>query len=182
MSGDYVDHSPVRVTGPSDALGNAISLAEGEYLLPTGTAMDYSGSFTVQLWVAMMPSWTGMTVYADWGSDPEIDGGVNLTLDSAGDFYATGLYGDGLFVEVSFAWPSDNARWHFVRLVRNADANTFRVCVDGVLKAGATLAGGIDLSPVTAPYLGRNVTYNPPYFIGSIDDVRVFNRALPCPY
>jgi hypothetical protein len=119
-----------------------------------------------------------MTLLADWHDTAE--GGVNFAITSGGTFYASVLTPGGGSVDLSFAYPDDDA-WHFLRVVRNAGTNTFRVCLDGMQRSSQTLSGALDLTSDEPPFVGRNVTYNPPYFAGEIDDVRIYTRALPCP-
>jgi len=173
----YMDLNPTVVAGPIAALGNAVHLDEGQYILPTGGPANYTGSFTIQMWVKTAPSWTTMTLWADWHDTA--DGGTNLAITSGGTFYATVLYPVGQSKDLSFAWPTDGA-WHHVRFVRNAAAARIELCLDGKFKGSTPLSGSLDLTSDTPPFIGRNVTYNPPYFIGDIDDVRLFARALPC--
>ncbi len=178
-AGGFMDLDPIpTATGPT-GMGTAISLAEGDYLLPAGGPMNYSASFTIQMWVRVQTfNFPFMDLWADWND--AVDGGINMAIDDDGTLYATALLPADGDVTLSFAWPNDMA-WHFVRLVRNAGTNTFRVCLDGAQKSSMTLSGALDLTSDEPPYIGRNVTYNPPTFIGEIDDVRMFTRALPCP-
>jgi hypothetical protein len=174
--------SPITLAGPVNVLGDSLTFLEGQYLHATGgQAMDYSGDFTIQMWVRL-PVFTWSTLYADW-EDIAL-GGVQIGSSSGGFFGAYGLYDSGGGelgeVGVEWQWPDDNA-WHFFRLVRDTSEGTFRACLDGELAAGVALDGALDLSPQQPPYIGRNVTYNPPYFAGDIDDVRVLKTALPCP-
>ncbi|HTM22890.1 MAG TPA: LamG domain-containing protein [Kofleriaceae bacterium] len=178
-AGGYMDLTPVpTATGPT-GMGTAIALAEGQYLLPTGSPMDYAGDFTIQMWVRIVDfNFTTMSLWADWHDTAE--GGVSLAIDSGGTFYAEVLTPGAGDVPLSFAWPTDQA-WHFIRVVRDTGASTFRVCLDAEQKGSATLSGTLNLSTDEPPYIGRNVDYNPPYFQGELDDVRMFTRALPCP-
>ncbi|HUS64676.1 MAG TPA: LamG-like jellyroll fold domain-containing protein, partial [Kofleriaceae bacterium] len=56
----------------------------------------------------------------------------------------------------------------------------FTFCIDGELKSEYDLGASYDVTSDTPPYLGRNVTYNPAYFAGTLDEVRAFSVALPC--
>lgn len=177
----YEDTVVSSIAGPFGLTGTGAQIVEGDYLLPTGVAMNYAASFTVQMWLRL-PEEVSATLYADW--DSAIPGGVNLGMGS-GLCGASGLYSDAAAPEgvgdVYIEWDCPNdLDWHFVRVTRDAENGTYRACVDGVAVAGTTLDGTLDLSPVEPPFIGRNVTYNPPYFVGDVDDVRVFTRALPC--
>jgi hypothetical protein len=177
----YEDTTLTSVAGPFGLMGSGATIVEGDYLLPTGLAMNYSASFTVQMWVRL-PEVSSSTLYADWND--AIPGGINIGT-GGGAYSVIGLYANPLAengvgtVVVEWAWPED-LEWHFLRVTRDAELGTLRVCLDGVPAGGTTLDAEIDLSPAEPPFIARNLTYNPPYFVGDIDDVRVFHRALPC--
>jgi hypothetical protein len=177
----YEDTTVTPVAGPFGLTGGGANVIEGDYLLPTGLAMNYASSFTVQMWVRL-PAVVRSTLYADW--DSALPGGINIGTNG-GRYSVVGLYEnpnapDGVGdVFVEWTWP-DDLDWHFLRVTRDAALGTLRVCLDGLPVGGTTLDASIDLSPAEPPFIARNMTYNPPYFVGDIDDVRVFRRALPC--
>jgi hypothetical protein len=181
---DYADGSleatdAVLVASAISELGTAIRLTAEHYVTPSGSTMDYTGSFTIDFWLQISVAAPAFgTVFADWHNIPQ--GGINISVSSSSTFYATVLHDPGdSATTLSFAYP-DDGNWHFVRVVRDAGKNRFRTCVDGQLRASTSLSGLLDLTTDQSPYLGRNVDYNPPDFDGAIDDVRVFNRAYPC--
>jgi hypothetical protein len=162
----------------------ARKLDEGQYLRSLGAPADYSADFTVQFWVNLdepQPSF-GATAYADWNDAAR--GGVNISFSQ-----------DSSIMDACYIWddpavpdpapggclrgtaPRDG-EWHFYRLRRNATNIT--LCIDGVLQDQDAGPGSFDMSTDRQPRIGRNVTYNPAYFGGDIDDVRIFSRALPC--
>lgn len=181
----YMDlTAPTYVASVIPELGQGVRLALDQYLLPGSAPMNYSGDFTIQMWAQLSDySWTYATMYADWNSD--VPGGVyvDYDYDDTADTVTISAYvlrpPSGDSTGISFTWPSDE-QWHHLRLVRNTTTGTWRACVDGQQAASTGLSGALELSSDTAPFLGRNVTYNPPYFAGAIDDVRVFSRAYPC--
>jgi hypothetical protein len=73
--------------------------------------------------------------------------------------------------------PRDG-EWHFYRVSRNA--TSISLCIDSVLQATDAGPASFDMTSDRKPHIGRNVTYNPAYFGGDIDEVRIFSRALPC--
>lgn len=162
------------------------TFVEGSFLQPGGPALDYSGDWTIQFWVNMasMP-WTTEAIYADWNCAAK--GGVNFArndtnmyfsmfhYDAANDYCTTG---DSDFAIVPV--PSSDV-WHFVRVTRSTADEMVYVCIDGARRGQIPVPGDATMSSDTAPWLGRNVDYNPAYFRGSLADVRVFTRTLPCP-
>jgi hypothetical protein len=178
----------VDVPSVNERHGRARELAMGQFLRSTGSSMDYSGDFTVQFWLKLVEPqpFSTATAIADWNCVP--NGGLSTFFN----------HGESAFSEVCYMWkegsvadcadapgncinfnrPKDGD-WHFYRISRES-GGMLRVCVDGVLVASDGSPGAFDMSSDEAPHIGRNVTYNPAYTDGAIDDVRIFKRALPC--
>ncbi len=159
---------------------------EGSYLRPTGPAMDYSADWTIQFWVNMASApWTTEAIYADWNCDAK--GGVNIARNDTNMYFSMFHYdpavdycmsGDSDFAIVPVPAPDV---WHFVRVSRSTADNMVSVCIDGQRRAQIPVPGDATMSSSEAPWLGRNVDYNPAYFRGALADVRVYTRSLPCP-
>jgi len=171
--------APALVSSVIPELGQAIQLTRGEYLHPTaGAKMDYSGDFTIQMWARIPEVYsTWQDLFADWSADS--DNGIVVAVSSSFTLWASLLFPVGQIAELSFSWPADGA-WHFVRVVRRTSNETFRVCLDGTLKASLAFDGTLDVSASERPFIARSVEYSPPEFQGSLDDVRMFARAYPC--
>lgn len=180
----------VTSEGPSvnERFGNARVFGEATYIRSMGSSMDYSGDFTVQLWAnpaAQRPSRNGF-LYGDAANDA-FGGVAFLMRDSVGtQISACYIWNDGsdpppdpplenCFDEGSFP---DDGDWHFFRLARKDGTISF--CIDGLLQGTDTEPGTFDISSNQPPRIGKGV-FPPAYYGGSIDDVRIFRRALPCP-
>jgi Concanavalin A-like lectin/glucanases superfamily len=183
---DEIDKPPTEPSteGPSvnEQHGTARVLAPGRYLASGGAPLDYRADFTIQFWAQMVnPQPFDSTPFADWNE--AVSGGVSTFFDDK-----------ELSLQACFFWddpgnPKPSAcingaagdeGWHFYRISRSAEGGMISLCVDGVLQDGDAGPAGFNMTSDEAPRLGRNVVYNPAYFAGSIDDVRVFRRALPC--
>ena len=83
--------------------------------------------------------------------------------------------------EVDFYTP-DNAitlqKWHLVTFVRDKERGKFVIYVDGNEVAN-TSNTGTDVTPAGRFYVGRDSRAGSTVTDGKIDDVRVYNRALP---
>ncbi|HJK95323.1 MAG TPA: LamG domain-containing protein [Polyangiaceae bacterium LLY-WYZ-15_(1-7)] len=189
-----------RATGPDGSA--ARDFPEGS-ALELGGRFDYAGDFTVQLWVRIPRLGERQVLYTDWSAaDPERIGGVRLWYDTrrpdgssersvtAGVLFPrpeTEPSGPGFVdcnatrcqVEVAGDLPS-LGEWHFLRLTRVSAEDEFRLCVDGELIGRGVLPGDVDISNPTDPLLGAANTFDTPSFEGQLDDVRIFDRALPC--
>jgi hypothetical protein len=189
---DNSDVPPV-VTGdvepPAGVVGRARHFPEGAALRYSAGTMDYGGDFTIQFWFIHEPDGSfGQAVYSDWSC--AATGGVavffddpNLVIggywnDTSQDFCAAGAPPAPIYINTSI--PSYD-EWHFFRLTRSTEDESLRVCIDGQLVGQDTVPADVDMTSNEAPRLGRNVDYEPAYYVGSLADVRVLGRALPCP-
>jgi hypothetical protein len=178
------------VPGPTGH-GDARMFNEGGYIASMGAPIDYSGDFTIQFWMQFPePGSFAMTAFSDRTSEapggivvsPEEMEGGNAPMFVGTIYAATPGCDDGMgfcFAFFRANRPTDSG-WHFYRVVRSTADNRLRLCIDGREVGGTMVPGEIDLTSTYAPHIGRNVVFNPAYFIGAIDDVRIFKLALPC--
>jgi hypothetical protein len=173
--------------GPFAELGMALHLVMNKYLVETA-ALSKPGDTTTQLWTkidTMPAAFSGAWVWSD--QDLDAGGGLGIVIydDGPGPNLGLSTCTDPSNANLSFAtatvsYPMPTA-WHFIRVVHKADKVS--VCVDGVKKG--EMDKPVPTSKLTstyAPRIGRNVTWTPTgaFVDGKIDDVRVFNEALPC--
>jgi hypothetical protein len=70
------------------------------------------------------------------------------------------------------------AGWHHVAVVINGTSRTMQLYLDGaVVVSGTTNTLPSNLGNTTQNWLGRS-QYPDPYFNGSLDDFRIYSRAL----
>ena len=180
---------PDNLTVPGDSLseeyGDARVFAEGQFMFSEGSPMDYRADFTIQFWANVatpQPSFDTV-LYSDW--DTDVAGGTIFFLDETEPLInVCYFYDDGSGKApqpapcLGGAPPRDDA-WHFFRVSRSAEAGTISLCIDGAHQSTLTEQGAFDMTSDISPNLGRNV-FGSPYFAGSIDDLRIYKRALPC--
>src|SRR5262249_41103323 len=86
---------------------------------------------------------------------------------------------DGNWTGLIGQTPLDNGGWHFITLIVTPLANTVKIYVDGKLDGTAT-------NPIIEPdfqdqqqplFIGKERNSSV-FFRGSIDDIRIFNRAI----
>lgn len=193
-------------SGPSTAHGGARAWGyRGKALQAVGESPDYSGDFTIQLWLLVDNlSLSEPAVYTDaTASSAENASGVRLSLaresdDGLRSNVATAVYRFGMGGDLPPTDPSvfcdlDGIcigtiegsipaldEWHFYRIVRLADSDEVRFCIDGELVGTGFLDGDLDISPRVTPTVGSSGTSAMNSLEGAIDDVRIFSRALPC--
>lgn len=177
--------APELEMGPYVQLGQAAKIAQHDYY-KASAALDRPADVTLDLWVklAMLPAGATAYVFSERNLDSTAGGGIFVRLVNsqggqqleAGTAYtSTGVVNS---VHVQFGYPPDQ-QWHFLRLVHKFDG-LIKVCFDGSLKS-ATMARGA-LKPNNPLFIGKDAAYTSvsASFIGSVDDVRVLNTALPC--
>ena len=112
------------------------------------------------------------------GKKDDNSAGYFMWVNGSGKFDA-GFYSTSYFANPASTAVVNNNVWHHLVVVRNTD--TVTLYIDGIQDGSATAAGTIgDISNTINFRIGRS-DHSPPgpyYFPGSIDDVRVYNRAL----
>ncbi|WP_428263882.1 LamG domain-containing protein [Haliangium sp.] len=175
----------VSDSAPASRFGTARRLGEGNYMVSNGGALDYADDFTVQFWARLdepQPSFDA-AAFVDWNSRAR--GGISSFFGEEAGIDVCVMWDEGGDAEVAdcivnAARPLDGG-WHFYRIVRSTEDEIVRLCVDGRVRGSVGVPGDVSITGDQPPHLGRNVDYNPAYFGGSFDDVRVIKRALPCP-
>jgi hypothetical protein len=171
---------------PNSRLGQARVFAADQFLVIGNSPLDYDGDFTVQFWAKIQEPLASFNVslYADW--DFSLDRGFAYFMDDGSDLVQVCRpdpmppAGENTTICLDGSRPTDGD-WHFWRLVRSTADDRLRLCIDGVQNVQSPLPGNLALSSDLPPYIGRHVDYEPAYFVGSIDEIRVFSEALPCP-
>jgi hypothetical protein len=175
--------------GPSviDQLGSARVFQQARYMRSMGAPMDYSGDFTIQFWAQFaepQPSFSSV-VFSDAVEDAF--GGVVFVLDDTDPIIdASYIWNEGQdpppttppnnFIRGA---PPRDGDWHFHRITRDTAEGAILYCIDGRLQGTDPGPGSFDMTSDTAPHLGKGV-FNQANYAGSLDDVRIFRRALPC--
>jgi len=161
-------------------LGGALEFSVGKYVdCGVAAAGEVTNDFTMTAWAKLAPGSAG--VY----------GGIGGRLTRTGDpYYGFSLVrhssnkyrlwiGDGTGDLAKSAVSSDvqytDTEWHHVAGVREGQANA--LYIDGVRQAASTNTG-FAASPEWF-HIGRQYSHlDDRYFAGTIDDVRIYNKAL----
>lgn len=179
--------APALVAGPFSELGKAASIAQHNFY-NTPAALVRPGDVTIDLWTKhtrtvdqYVPAW----LYSEHNRQYLRGGGLSIYIMGAPStprIYAETVYTPELgtvdYVGPGADYPTDQ-KWHFVRAVHKADG-AIKLCIDGVYKGMDNAPG--TLKPYTPPHIGHNGydETDPAGLIGSVDDIRVLNTALPC--
>ncbi len=170
--------SPTWVAG---RVGKALSFAGGMYVsVPSNDVLTIQGNFTLSVWIKTSNTGTGGTSnYRDIIS--------KVPSGSPWPGYVMAINGNGAISvwtasNVAGAWSDDSGynladgKWHLVSV--SLSGTTAQIYVDGVAKGSFTKAiPGSNNNGIFS--LGAEVgTTASRDFIGSIDDVHIYNRAL----
>lgn len=151
----------------------------GDNVSIPAAATNGLSSFTFSMWVKTTESRTGST----YRTHPTIIGMATGGLGS-GDFgvclnngrpgFFSGLIPGNDNSYYSATNINDNT-WHHLAAVN--DGVTIKLYIDGVLDTGGNIISGLALAN-TGFYLGKSNLPDPLGFAGSIDELRIYNRAL----
>lgn len=147
-------------------------------------AIDFTGSFTVSLWLMpqsgdVMPILTKYSTALsdhDWLAEMNImhyDGNkIRFVIGSSDSYFYTDL--------VSTAKTTPNKWYHIVAVCsQNGPEHTISLYVDGSLNGTRTEAYPRKTAPSTEPLqVGRYYLNGESFFLGRIDDIRIYNYAL----
>ncbi len=140
-----------------------------------GDAIDLSSPFpfgngpvSIDAWVKV-PAGGGGAVLGNRGDAPNADWGV----DSSGRIRFR--WNDGQ-VDVAGTTDLRDGAWHHLAWVRDPVTGSSTVYVDGAAEGSGGAGANIVFS--TAHRIGANRETTPDWFLGSIDDLRIYYRAL----
>ncbi len=144
------------------------------------TALRITGPLTLACWfkTTASPLIEYRTLVSKWWSG-EIDAAYSLYFSSTGLHF--GLNNGAMFMGTTVNLVVNDGAWHAV--VGTWDGSTARTYVDGLLRDSVTNAAFGALADVAHPLnIGTDDRYPPGtgdrFFPGSIDDVRIYDRAL----
>jgi hypothetical protein len=166
------DGTVTGATLTSDRHGSAASAYsfDGNDLIDMG-ATTFSSPVTVATWFRSTAANTVWYTIVGWNASSSTNPGIQIRAH--GDGRIGVRLGDDSDDVVSTSYPDGDGDWHLVAATRDS-AGTIRLYVDGVQEAvgsaSASLGSGHTL------YVGRSLYGQ--YFSGSVDDLRVYDRAL----
>jgi YVTN family beta-propeller protein len=195
FDGDAADQSGNGLNGTvygdaaltNDRFGNADSAyyfdGTDDYIrVPDSDLLDFESSqdFTLVAWIKTVNTQndSGTVIQkGEWGTNPPA---YRLAV---GETHYANLYLGSDTQDYDFSGNTtvvDNGEWH--QLVEIREGNTGKLYIDGVLEVSETIES-VDLSnsmelSIGARYYPGDMAY---YFMGKIDDIRIYERALSEP-
>jgi hypothetical protein len=177
-TGRLQDGAVTGATWTSGAIGNALDFngVNQGVLVGNAAALSGTGNFTLSAWVKVPQDSSGGVILRQ--SDPGASGdqgvyAMGVNPDGTVNFSVSGSVGDQ-FNLGTVASIKDNA-WHFLAAVRSGTTGT--IYVDGVSAANGS--GTLQSLTSHAVAIGYDPRSGNQRFKGLIDDVRIYERALP---
>jgi hypothetical protein len=166
-------------TAGPEGYGRAVTLdgASGHVILPIGPLMPTLDSVTFAMWV----NWSGAE--GDWsrifdfgtGTDvytflsPSGGGGIRFAITTGSSGAESQLSGPALGTD----------SWHHLAVTIDGATNEMVLYLDGSpVDSGTTETLPNDLGNTTQNWLGDSQYEADPYYNGSVDELRIYNRAL----
>ena len=164
------DGTPTGTTVQQGVKGNARNFNGSSYItVPDSASLDLTTSYTLEAWIYPTDRSSTRRIITKWsGTDAYF-----MTYTESGNGLIRCL-ADGTTLghrDSSYQIPLN--KWSFVACVFDGAAGELSVYIDALPRNG-TLAGTIPATMVTN---STNLSIGGTNFIGSIDEVRVYNRA-----
>lgn len=178
-SGNENDGIVNGATLTTDRFGNANSAyyfnGYSSYISVNPSATTYNNGLTISIWVKVSSSYSNVQFFVSKGND-----------DEAGHFHLGYNQEDGIFigdinvlnagVNSVTSFPISQTQWHHV--VFTCDNQSLKMYIDGNFNSSYVNSEAIE-SLTSQILFGKHVKTKYPYYTcGSLDDIRIYNRAL----
>jgi hypothetical protein len=178
-------NGPLYVDGPAD-YGLALKFdGSNDYVeLPIGAVIASMDDITVACWASLSAGGGSWQRLWDFGVTPEADTDPNLYM------FVTPKYAGNGEPRFAIMTPEEGEMnvtapeilqdgWHHIAASIDSSTMTMMLYQDGKLVAeGATTILPLDLGVTDRNYIGRSQWTADAYYKGSIDEFRIYNRAL----
>jgi len=165
-------------------IGGALDFDGDDYVdLGNPSQLDFgTGSWSVSAWIKMPATTDNRNIFSNGGDNT---GGIRymLNVSESEDHKAClTVDDDATKVQSTSSVTVDDDQWHHIIGIR--DGSSLLLYVDGALDGTNTLSAGYDLSGTSQAnaYIGTGWRYDTSalnkFFIGVIDDVRIYGRVL----
>ena len=161
----------------SDRHGNtagSLEFSPGSYLVvPNNPTLHFpTQQITLAAWVYLPDTLENARIFSkDWNNTTDRDFMGKLQNNV---WYAGTYSEDGNFIIHNAPAPISNQQWHHLVYTKDTSA---RLYVDGALVGVHNASNAIHYSPADL-YLGKANPWETEYFVGKMDDVGLWSRAL----
>jgi hypothetical protein len=178
-----VSGNPTYVNSAT-GFGMAINLdGEGDFLtLPVGTLISSLNESSIAIWVNWAAKGSSWQRIFDFGSGEDIN--MFLTTDTGGNVFRFAMTVSGNTAEDQTSSSKElTSGWHHIAVTIDPAAGTHTLYLDGKLEGqntSATLKPS-DLGVTTQNWIGLSQYAADPYYIGAVDEFRIYNKVLTRP-
>ncbi len=164
--------------------GMAMNLdGEGDFVtLPVGTLISSLNESSFALWVNWAARGSSWQRVFDFGSGEDIN--MFLTTDTGGNVFRFAMTVSGNTAEDQTSSSRElTSGWHHIAVTIDPATSTHTLYLDGKLEGqntSATLKPS-DLGVTTQNWIGLSQYAADPYYIGAVDEFRIYNRVLTRP-
>jgi hypothetical protein len=158
--------------------GNALTLTGGSATLPTGIVSTLTGDFTIATWVKLSSIDTWARIF-DFGSGTGTYMFLSTSPGNSRPRFAITTSGGAGEQQINSSVAISTATWTHIAV--SLSGNTATLYINGAVagtNANMTLRPS-SLGSTTANYLGDSQYINDPALQGSLDDFRIYGRAVP---
>jgi hypothetical protein len=179
--------SPTATADHNGASGKALTLAAGQYIqVPNTLLKQLSSTMTVVMWIKHSGAATGgEMILSRRLTNSDIHFGLLLDPNKGPSMQccSVGAGAATVYAPTSSNFASvNNNQWHQIAFTRTfGGSGSTLLYVDGVLVSGTYTSGSETASIFLIDadlFIGRQSATSTLDFIGSIDDVRIYNRIL----
>jgi hypothetical protein len=158
---------------------SAYNFGGSDYISSTGNGMLNNNNYTYSAWVnpSSLPASNGFRTIIAIGDTQVLMIGNHANTGNVPAWYFWGYESTNPLIIPYVSYPVSEAnKWYHVVAMRT---NTeYKIYVDGVLKAQKSTSNP-PLYTQNIQLIGsRSTTINPNYWLGKIDDIRIYNRAI----
>ncbi|AVT29555.1 glycosylase [Plantactinospora sp. BC1] len=168
-----------RVAGRA---GRAVRLGDphpNQYVLMPAGILDGVTELTVATWVNLAAAQTAARIFS-FGAGPQSYLSLTARIAAgAGPRFAITTGGSAGEQRVDATVPVPVGEWAHLAVTLSAADATARIYLDGAeVGAGAVTLGPANLGRTTDNWIGRSPANNDPLLTATVDDLRIYDRAL----
>ncbi len=171
-------------TNSATGFGMAMNLdGEGDFLtLPVGTLISSLNESSFAIWVNWAARGSSWQRIFDFGSGEDIN--MFLTTDTGGNIFRFAMTVSGNTGENQTSSSKElTSGWHHIAVTIDPATSTHTLYLDGKVEGqntSATLKPS-DLGVTSQNWIGLSQYAGDPYYIGALDEFRIYNKVLTRP-
>lgn len=163
-----------------DAQQNALNFdGTNDYIQTTYPGILGNAPRTVEAWIKLPTTTSGENLVTTWGSDNVSGGRFTVRLNNVSGLYKLRIENKGGGINGNITLSDGN--WHHIAVTydNSLSTNKYKLYVDGNLDVQGDISTTTNTVALTNMIIGRRINSSfGGFFNGSIDEVRVWDKAL----